>query len=89
MRDADEVGHHAVVENIFLQAVQHGRAAVDDDAFGDDAVDVFEENRQRGRVIEMRVRQEDVANLALGREVAVKAEAAGVDGHGVVHHVAR
>ena len=78
-RHLDEVGPDSVVEQVAMKAVEDDVGGVDRHAVGLAFVGVLDEHRQRGDVIYVRMRHENMLDQALTLGVLVEAEAPGVE----------
>ena len=83
-RKLEEVGPHPAIEDVAVEELEDLRCGEQFDTVGARLVDVLEEDRQAGDVVEVFVGDEHVADRPLAFEIGQKANRTGVDRHGVV-----
>ena len=88
LRQSNKIGPDAIIEEIGTEAVERLTAGVDVDAVGAAFVSIFEKDRQAGDVIEMTMRQQNVAHAGLFFRCAMPSQTTGVQSDGVVQQSA-
>ena len=85
-RELKEVGPHPPIENIAVEEFEDVGRREQLDAVGPWFVDVLEEDRQAGDVVEVFVGDEHVADRPLAIEIGEEPDRAGIDRHRVVEN---
>ena len=83
-RELEKVGPHPAIEDVAVKEFEDVGRRQQLDAVGPRFIDVLEENRQAGDVVEVFVGDEHVADRPLAIEIGEEADRAGIDRHGVV-----